>query len=578
MWMICISLNICIWLILFHSYRKLTSDRRDKRFYILVMVATVLVLMAVYYWSLHTRRMIYYWDYSNYYAIQIRTNRLAQLPFFKLVREIIDSIWYDDYNCFICLFCVLPFQLLKIHTVDAYIGLYYCLLVIPTLLAMGLCLTRLLEVFQVQSRRWTFVLTYVGVACCPLLHAASLKGQPDILGVMFCFLLIFYICDYEFEQIEICRWGILILLTEMLIMTRRWYLFWIVAFWISNGLRVLWCSREKLLVRFRNLALFGSAGIVIVGGSLFRFWKRILCDNYAADYSFYNNGGLRTEWKTQFAYMGYVGALVIMIALLLALVTHKTRKTAAVVALNFLLAIILFTQIQNAGEHQSLIFLCCYLVIVYLGCCCAKKISLVLAAVWCMTSVLGLGIALAGYSGRAGLTMVDLKPVVREDYEDISEVYGFIQEQVVDQEERMHIIPHGSVYNPDTFRNFEAPETLASYIPYGSAVSGVHYFPEDFCTAKYVMTCDPLDDLTSEPDSIVKTLNQSLQYLTERGKFVLARQFEFQNGTMFYCYERVEPVDNEEIDYLEQQFAALSDRYPDRWEEILEEIRERIEE
>ena len=66
--------------------------------------------------------------------------------------------------------------------------------------------------------------------------------------------------------------------------------------------------------------------------------------------------------------------------------------------------------------------------------------------------------------------MVDLKPVVREDYEDISEVYGFIQEQVVDQEERMHIIPHGSVYNPDTFRNFEAPETLASYIPYGSAV------------------------------------------------------------------------------------------------------------
>ena len=117
MWMICISLNICIWLILFHSYRKLTSDRRDKRFYILVMAATVLVLMAVYYWSLHTRRMIYYWDYSNYYAIQIRTNRLAQLPFFKLVREIIDSIWYDDYNCFICLFCVLPFKLLKIHTV-----------------------------------------------------------------------------------------------------------------------------------------------------------------------------------------------------------------------------------------------------------------------------------------------------------------------------------------------------------------------------------------------------------------------------------------------------------------------------
>lgn len=140
-------------------------------------------------------------------------------------------------------------------------------------------------------------------------------------------------------------------------------------------------QQEKLLVRFRNLALFGSAGIVIVGGSLFRFWKRILGDNYAADYSFYNNGGLRTEWKTQLAYMGDVGALVILIALLLALVTHKTRKTAAAVALNFLLAIILFTQIQNAGEHQSLIFLCCYLVIVYLGCCCAKKISLVLAAV-----------------------------------------------------------------------------------------------------------------------------------------------------------------------------------------------------
>lgn len=74
---------------------------------------------------------------------------------------------YDDYNCFICLFCVLPFQVLKTHTVDTYIGLYYCLLVIPTSLAMGLCLARLLEVFEVQSRRMDICVGICGGGMLP---------------------------------------------------------------------------------------------------------------------------------------------------------------------------------------------------------------------------------------------------------------------------------------------------------------------------------------------------------------------------------------------------------------------------
>lgn len=139
----------------------------------------------------------------------------------------------------------------------------------------------------------------------------------------------------------------------------------------------------------------------------------------------------------------------------------------------------------------------------------------------------------------------------------------------VTEENTMYIIPHGEKYNPDIFRNFNLPEKIDNKIAYGSAILGTHTFPVEFLTSKYILTCDPIDDSDQSPTSIVKNLDTALNHLKEEGKFKLVKRFEFSNGYVFECYERVESTDLEEINYLKDVFRYQSERFPDMFEGIL---------
>lgn len=569
---ICIFLNTFVWLILLFSFKTLNVEKKEKNFYSIIILITILIGASGYYFSLHVRKVIYFWDSSNYYSIQLWTNKLTGFSLKQALKEILHSFWYDDYNCFICLFLLTPFQVFKVRTVNMYIALYYCVINIPVLVSIALVLIKCINIFGVVNKRRIFLLGYIGCAALPLIHKAALDGQPDIWGLLFCFLLIFYTMDYDFCELQLWRWTLFIILTGMLILTRRWYLFWIVGFWIGICFRVV-LTNKCLLMKTKNFFIFGIIGGVIIGGCLYPLWKKILLNNYAMDYSFYNIGGLSYEFSSQIHYLGALISFILIILCFSGVINKKTRIHMLSVILCWGIAIALFTRIQNAGVHQSLIFLCCYIYIVFLGLCSREWKKSAFSVAFCLASLLNLMMAISENNFYGIFSDISLKPIERNDYEDIGIVYQFISKRVTSEKESLYIIPHGSRYNPDVFRNYVAPGTLTEYIVYGSAVSGVHSFPKSFCTAKYIITCDPLDDLDTSEKSIVKLLNESLIYLIQQGKFRLVKKFEFKNGTVFYCYERIVGVDNQEIDYLEEKFEHLSKIYPERWEKIMEGLR-----
>lgn len=134
----------------------------------------------------------------------------------------------------------------------------------------------------------------------------------------------------------------------------------------------------------------------------------------------------------------------------------------------------------------------------------------------------------------------------------------------------MYIIPHGKTYNPDTFRNYKAPGTMEDKVAYGSCVLGTHSFPTEFLSARYVMTCTPIDDLDTGGNTIVKNLDRALARLKSEGKFRLIRTFELSSGYTFYVYERTVKTDSEEIAYLKDLFWLQSSRYPEDFEGVLD--------
>ena len=65
------------------------------------------------------------------------------------------------------------------------------------------------------------------------MHKAAIMGQPDIFGLFFVGMIILLTMDYDFSKKDYLRWIYIAGLTFLTMITRRWYMFWILGYFIS---------------------------------------------------------------------------------------------------------------------------------------------------------------------------------------------------------------------------------------------------------------------------------------------------------------------------------------------------------
>ena len=63
--------NAVLYAAIAYEYVK-TCKKGKNTYYNIVLGVLVILLMAFYVYSIHVRRMIYTWDFANYYRIQLR--------------------------------------------------------------------------------------------------------------------------------------------------------------------------------------------------------------------------------------------------------------------------------------------------------------------------------------------------------------------------------------------------------------------------------------------------------------------------------------------------------------------------
>ena len=204
----------------------------------------------------------------------------------------------------------------------------------------------------------------LGTLCFPLLHAAYLNGQPDVLGVAFAMLILLLTQGYSFERMEPGRLVTLFFATVLLILCRRWYLFWAVAYFACYAFSVASLAlcgqdaaqRRKVLLR---LIAFGAGSVLLGALLLFPMVKRIFSYNYAKNYgAFYLAGGFAGELGTQTGYLGYLAIGVMALGLVWGCCRAQRRRDVLLAAFGMLGGMYLFTRVQNMGVHQrSLTFL-----------------------------------------------------------------------------------------------------------------------------------------------------------------------------------------------------------------------------
>lgn len=544
-----------------------------------VILAVCIAASAAFY--LHAmvgRQSLYLWDNATYYNLQVRLESNFADGVFTGVGSTIYKTWFNDYAPLVINLLAEPFFMFTPRTANTFALL--CALLIPSLVyySAWLLLTVLRRKLQPKAPVLFTALSMAFVLLLPLLHIALYRGMPDLLGVAFAFMLLALGVGYDFSQPAPARLVSLAAFTGMLMLTRRSYMFTVVAFFLLYGVWVLArAARARQVQTALRFGRFAAASLVCVGVPLLPMFWRIAKADYSDRYATYQTGGFLAELANQRVYLGWLVFVIMLIGILYGLYNTKARALAVLAAVDAVLTVLLVTRVQNMDDHQSLAVAPFYL----LGCfLCAllvsnlpwawpRRILAVSAGVLCAlnfgacSQLLPVVFPSGFYSGL--YFYVDSP---RNDLQQVAEVNAWLRENCTG-ENSAYMICHGVVYSPDVFRISALPdESIREILPYGACNPGNDAFPKELLTAQVVLTCTPFD-----PNNHTEKMNAAfLENQEKYAPFELAATFDMGNGYTITAYRRVKAPTAAELDTYRAYLAEENERFPYNFSAVWDEL------
>lgn len=560
-----------------------------------VLVGLWAAAVLYFYWTLGSRTFLYHWDYVNYILKQYHAEAAFAQSTGAGFRFLLDSIT-EDYTSFITLFTEFPFCLSG-KTGDDYA---FCQVfsVLPSLLVLLAGLTvKAGRMLQVKNRFWYFLIGFSWCATFPFVRMSAVLGQPDWFGLIFAFMLMLLTLDYRFDGIDLPRYLLIFAATAGIILTRRWYLYFVVGYCFAYVLMLAVSSirlakdgqPSRAVHRMVRLVVFGlcAAGAMVL--LLLPMVRKILSFDYAGRYSYYNFGGITLELAAQTLRIGLLNFILIGMGLWFA-AKRRLPALPCLAGAELLVSLVLFTRVQNTGSHQMLLFVPGWLLLFLVGSAALadglKKHTAVKLCYWGFTMVFAVSVrcsplttvALPGFvvdhfplKAVSEFVRLDKLTYDRTDAAQIQRVDDWIDAHCdAEKGEFAYMIPHDMLYNSDMFQYAALPDIqLQGKLSAGISIPGTHEFPVRFFEAKYVLTAEPLPQTFVSGGELSGRWN-ALFCAARDEHFTQAASFDMGNGTVFTVWERTEPADRAEVEYYLDAFAQEDALYPEMFSQVAE--------
>lgn len=560
-----------------------------------VLVGLWAAAVLYFYWTLGSRTFLYHWDYVNYILKQYHAEAAFAQSTGAGFRFLLDSIT-EDYTNFITLFTEFPFCLSG-KTGDDYA---FCQVfsVLPSLLVLLAGLTvKVGRMLRVKNRFWYFLIGFSWCATFPFVRMSAVLGQPDWFGLIFAFMLMLLTLDYRFDGIDLPRYLLIFAATAGIILTRRWYLYFVVGYCFAYVLMLAVSSirlakdgqPSRAVHRMVRLVAFGlcAAGAMVL--LLLPMVRKILSFDYAGRYSYYNFGGITLELAAQTLRIGLLNFILIGMGLWFA-TKRRLPALPCLAGTELLVSLVLFTRVQNTGSHQMLLFMPGWLLLFLVGSAALadglKKHTAVKLCYWGFTMVFAVSVrcsplttvALPGFvvdhfplKAVSEFVRLDKLTYDRTDAAQIQRVDDWIDAHCdAEKGEFAYMIPHDMLYNSDIFQYAALPDIqLQGKLSAGISIPGTHEFPVRFFEAKYVLTAEPLPQTFVSGGELSGRWN-ALFCAARDEHFTQAASFDMGNGTVFTVWERTEPADRTEVEYYLDAFAQEDALYPEMFSQVAE--------
>ena len=581
MWAVCMG-GLCLllhftWQTVFPGQR-VAQDKTFLRSWLAGSAVGVAVIAALVCY----RQTVYSDDAINYFAKQtLLFGSFGQSGFYG-IHVLLESLLTADYKMFMNLFISVPY-LFTGRSINAFMVCYAITCFVPMWFALLMGAKYLAQQLPACHTALYYPLCMAVMVLWPMFLWPATHGMPDAFGLTFAAVIALLCADYRFETLPWPRLLAIFAATFALIRTRRWYMFWILAFYAVYVLAVLVGAvrRKTLGSTLKHMLLFGVPSAVIIVGALLPTFKTILTTDYADIYGAYYGGGFGNNCLGQLRTQGLIWLVLCAAGLVWLLYCRSTRAQAIVAAAASLGAMVLFTRTQSLGDHQSLILAPFYLLMLF-GLC--AKLTQQKAKPWLRNAAAGvLAVFLVVNFGNAlrlpgksvqtlALSSESLDLTRRTDLAQMRAVTDFVLEHCT-EDQTVYINMDSNGYSGTTFAYSDpAHPQLQTMILWESSVPSTHGFPTGIWTSEYVMVTDRVDE-----GGIVGPINAALRTQSPAAvHYEYVTEFPL-DGITLYCYRRTARPDAEEADYFKQVFAEYDARWPEIFSQRIDEYMQSVQ-
>lgn len=426
-----------------------------------------------------------------------------------------------------------------------------------------------------------FLIGFSLAVLSPVFFRPLLLGYADVGGVLLMAVIVNYTLDWDGLSFSWRKNIILAGLSVLLLLSRRWYAFYIVGFYAALGLVAFIQLLARRAFSGKNFSLI-AANLALVAAisalAIFLFNPHIftafLGKNYTEAYSAFKMTG---PWASVWYYMQHIG-LAFFIAFICGAAWFLRAKDTGLISIRLLgaglIAAALFLNVQDPGPHHQ--YLMTPTVLIFLAAFAAYWVEAAVAAARPVIFLGALPILAANFAFAFIPAFQDAAETLRpipaaiqnypkrlDNYEVYRQIYADLQEKSRGRAASVYIVGEGEVFNPEYFRRINLPvqEDAAGFAMTNSTVDLRDGFPSQMFPAEYVMFVAPFSTLFPTVQQVSYQIYDMLLH-----DQLMAQYYELDKtyplgGHEARLYRKIRPVDRACVDVLQER---LRSHYPDR--------------
>lgn len=571
---------------------------RKYRYIIIFFISLISInIFSLFY--IRSEKYIYFWDFVTYWDyFGIMGDSIQKDPF-NAIKQILISISIDDYNYLPVVF-LMPFYYFFGDSRLSYILAMGNIYLLPSMMIMTYVVESIIKSFRKQSNTTVFYLNFATILLYWPLWTPLLRGYVGIAGLIIIGIIILINTSITFTNQKTSSVIITGFLLFLLVITRRYYIYWVLGFFIALCIErlvfLVFCSKN---LNHRIKSAKDILKRLIILGSIFSLFLIVMAGPVTIRNMFLNVSEVYSAYKLSLTYFQrlvffqeYTSNLYIAITCLGIIFSFKYSSIRTLVSLLFFQIIViisLFAVIQAMDVHHFLllapsflIFQCLFndQIIYYLS---NLKRQLIYIISYSFVIILSFSYVLIPdisnhLSSSILLPNNRFPPLVRNDIDEIVHILDAIENDVdSDRKYTIYVLSGSVLFNDSILRSSIKLKSNKPKIQlevfYPSLIDRRDGFPEKLFISDYIIVANPIQ--YQFPENFQRVIGIPANMILNKygiGTYYekLPHTFYLDHAVDIYIYKRKNEIDSAERKKTLERFVEF---YPDWKDKYLRDIK-----